>query len=398
MHPILTRVRDLLRSLSRVTVTPVAEPVDEAAAPAPAAPAAETVLTIRSGTVVRVALLVLLVVTGFSLLEQVIDVLLLVLFALIIASALMPVVDWLQAWHLPRAVGALLIYILGVGLLVLMVVLVVPLVAEQVLDLARNVQGIVEKLLREGPQTLPLVGPTLSKFFEHADAGALASDLRQPLQELGTSLLGVTTNLFTGIGKLTAGLFDLVAVVIISFYLLVRRTLFAGFLKLITPAAYEQATLRQHRRIVERMGAWLRAQLFVMLLAFLLSWIGFSIIGLRYALFLSILAGIFAIIPVVGWITAGVLAALLALTQSAWVLLGVLVVVFVVHFAEAYVFIPLVTERAVGLSPVAVIISLLAGAKLAGLMGVLLAVPVATALALLLEEHDAHESRTARAA
>lgn len=397
MHPLIERLRKSLRTLTLNTLRPEHVRRPDPIPPLPhSAAATEMVLTIRSGTVVRVALLVLIVVTGFRLLGSLVDVLLLILFALIIAAALMPAIDWFQMHRWPRSVSTLVLYFLGVGLLVLLLILIIPLLAEQVLDLARNIQGIVDKLLREGPQTLPFIGPSLSRFFSSANPETLAQDLRQPLQELGTSLLSFTSNIFTGIGKVTAGLFDLVAVVIISFYMLVRRTLFGGFIKMVTPVAYQPSVLAQHQRIVERMGAWLRAQLLVMILAFLLSWAGFTIIGLKYGLFLSILAGIFAVIPVVGWISAGVLAAVIALTQSFWILVGVVIVVMVVHFAESYVFIPLVTERAVGLSPVAVIIALLVGAKLAGLLGVLLAVPIAAALALLLEEYDAQESRQPR--
>ena len=396
VHPFLLRLRAVLHRAARRAETLDEIPPEDAPAPLTHAPQ-EVMLDIKSATVVRIAILVLLGVMAF----RVVGVLLLVLTSLIIASALMPIVDRLATHRWPRSLSALLLYVVGLGVLTTLVASVIPLVAEQVLDLARNTQKIVTSLIREGPQSLPFIGPYVAKLFGGSDPALLARDLQQPLQDLGKSLLGFTTDAVGAVGKLTAGLFDFIAVIIISFYLLVRRSLLEGVVHAVTPLQFRRNVLERHRVIVSRMGSWMRAQLLVMLFAFILSWIGFSIVGLEYSLFLSLLAGIFSIVPVVGWITAGILAALLGLTQSVWVFIGVIVVIFIVHFFEAYIFIPLVTERAVGLSPVAVLIALLLGAKLAGFLGVLLAVPIATAVMLLLEapkrvvSHPAHADASA---
>lgn len=382
-HRLRTRLANILRRPEPASFEPTTfdVPVTDRTEP-------ETVFAIRSGTVVRVALIVLVVVVGFQLAAQVADALLLIVVALIIAAAAIPPVDALVRRGWPRTAATSLLFVIGIGVVTAIVVMLVPVLADELIDLAQNTRSLVEALVREGPQTLPVIGPSLARFTQNIDPEVLASELQQPLQELGKSLLSLTAGAAGAAGKLAIALFDLVGVVVISFYMVLRRSMLEGLTARLTPRGYRARALRLHGRILTRMGAWLRAQLLVMFFAFILSWIGFEIIGLKYALALSILAGVFSIVPVVGWFSAGILAALIALTQSVWVFLGALIVILVVHFFEAYIFIPLVTERAVGLSPVSVLIVLLLGAKLAGLLGVLLAVPITTAFAVLFEDRD----------
>lgn len=386
---LVDRFRDKIKSALGKINQPkevVEKRIDEIPVPPVQPKKEELVLTVTNGTILRIALLVIIVVIGSRLISNIVDVLLLVLISIIIAAAVQPTIDKFEAKGWPRVVTALIVFIIGLGILSLMLIKLIPIVAEQILDLSKNVTNIVDKLINEGPQTLPLIGPSLQQMFGNVDPATLSKELQEPLQELGKSMLSFTTNAVGAAGRFAIGLFDFVAILVISFYMVIRGSNIDRFIKLITPQQFRPRTLKITNTILVRMGAWLRAQLLVMLFAFILSWIGFAAIGLRYSLFLALLAGIFSIIPVVGWITAGILATLLAITQSAWIVFGAIIIVIIVHFAEAYIFIPLVTERAVGLSPVAVIISLLFGAKLAGLLGILLAVPVATALTVLFEE------------
>jgi predicted PurR-regulated permease PerM len=135
-------------------------------------------------------------------------------------------------------------------------------------------------------------------------------------------------------------------------------------------------------RMQEKIGRWLRGQLLLSLIIFLMTYAGLTILGVRYALVLALFAGVTELIPYIGPFIGLVPALFIALTQSPIVALGVLVLYIIIQQLENYVIVPKVMQRAVGLNPIVIIVAMLVGAKMAGILGIILAVPVATALSV----------------
>jgi len=177
------------------------------------------------------------------------------------------------------------------------------------------------------------------------------------------------------------GLFSVIIVIVISFYLAVQKNGIQHLLKGVTPKEHEPYVLDLWARAQKKMGHWLQGQLFLAIVVGVLVYIGLSLLNIRFALLLAIIAGIFELVPYIGPVLAGVPAVILALFQAPILALWVLILYFVVQQLENYLLVPLVMKKVVGLNPVVVIIALLVGGKLLGILGILLAVPAAAVLA-----------------
>jgi predicted PurR-regulated permease PerM len=176
---------------------------------------------------------------------------------------------------------------------------------------------------------------------------------------------------------------------VITFYFSVQENAVKQFIVWLTPKGKEEKTVLIIEKIQSRLGLWLRGQMLLSLIIFIITYVGLKILGIKYALVLALLAGFFEVVPYLGPILSAVPAVFLTLISpwGGWFkALMVLVLYVVVQQAENNVIVPKVMARTVGLNPLIVIISILIGAKIAGVAGALVAVPVATALAVVLKE------------
>ena len=133
-------------------------------------------------------------------------------------------------------------------------------------------------------------------------------------------------------------------------------------------------------RIQFKMGRWLQGQIFLMFIIFVLDYLGLLLIGAPYALVLALIAGILEIVPYIGPIISAILATAISFLHGPVTGLLVLALFVLVQQLEGYVFTPLVMKKAVGLNPVVVILALMIGAKLAGVLGIIVAIPIATVI------------------
>ena len=141
-----------------------------------------------------------------------------------------------------------------------------------------------------------------------------------------------------------------------------------------------------------KLGRWLQVQLLASAIVGVLVFIGLSIFGIRHRVLLALLAALLEVIPFVGPLLAAVPAVLLGFLKSPIVALWTLVVYAVVQQIENHVIVPNIMRRVVGLNPVVVIIALLIGGELAGVPGIILAVPVAVVAVELLKDLDHHHN------
>jgi predicted PurR-regulated permease PerM len=139
-------------------------------------------------------------------------------------------------------------------------------------------------------------------------------------------------------------------------------------------------------RIGLRLGGWLRGQLLLSAIIGALTLVGLSIIGVRYAVLLAVLAAIGEAIPLIGPIISAVPAVIVALFDSPGQALKTVGLYLVVQQLENNLIVPKVMQRAVSIHPLAVMVALLAGGELLGVTGAILSVPVAAALAVILDE------------
>ena len=176
------------------------------------------------------------------------------------------------------------------------------------------------------------------------------------------------------------------AILVITFYLTISKNGFRQFLEFIVPSKYHTNLLRMFSMSQKKVGLWFRGQLLLCSIIGILSFIGLLILGVQYALVLGLIAGISEIIPFVGPILGAIPAVVLAFIQSPIKALLVIILYIVIQQFENHIIVPNLMNRVIGLNPIVVIVTILIGGKLAGIIGAIVAVPVATVIVMLAKD------------
>jgi len=327
----------------------------------------DTTVVITAGTIFKTLLIILF----FALLYIVRDVILVVITAVIIASSLEPATKWLVRRRIPRVASAIIIYA-GLFLLIagLFYIFLPPILVE-VSGLLSHIPQYIKVTEVWGPLNnaaplfhLPTTIPVdslvaqVSSFLKEASGG---------LFETASSFLGGITNL--------------ILIAVISVYLSVKEDGVAQFLQIVTPAKDERYVIDLWKRTQRKIGLWMQGQIILQIIVSLMIYIGLLILGVPHALLLAVFAFVLELIPVFGMSLAAIPAFLLAVLNGG-LSLGVLVVALylIVQQIEAHLIYPLVVKKIVGVPPLLVIISLIIGAKLGGLIGIILSVPLSVCL------------------
>ena len=144
--------------------------------------------------------------------------------------------------------------------------------------------------------------------------------------------------------------------------------------------------MRIIKKVEFKLGKWFVGQLALGFIVGLLSYIGLTILGIPHPLILAIIAGTMELVPYIGPTLASIPAIIFAFTVSPLLAALTLVLYFLIQQFENYLIVPKVMEKSVGLHPVIIIIAMLIGGQLAGILGVILAIPVTTIASIILEE------------
>ncbi len=329
-------------------------------------------LEIGSGTVIKVILLILLFVFLYILK----DVVVIFLFALVIASGISPFANWLDDRKFPRVIGVLGLYIIILGLAVFILSLVVPYISS---DINRLI-GVLPKVVERVSSSLDAAQQSSPQYLDFlGEIQNILSGLSSSLQQASQSVIGLIVSVFGGI-------FSFVTILIISFYLSVTRKGVETFLGSVVPEKYERYVTSLWKRTEIKVGKWLQGQLLLGLIVGLMCYIGLSIMQVKFALILSLLIMVLELVPMVGPVVAAIPAVILAFLQSPALGLWVLVLYVVVQQLENHILVPIILGRTLNLNPVVILIALLVGSKLAGIPGMILAVPISTILVEMLDD------------
>ncbi|MBI4022838.1 AI-2E family transporter [Candidatus Berkelbacteria bacterium] len=302
------------------------------------------------------------------LLWKILDIIALLFVTVILVAALSPIAGWMARNQIPRTLAVLLIYVVLFFLFAFLVTLLLPPLIEQIKALA---------------STFPALVGSISPLYEFV----LETNAQELLQSLSSGLSSFTQGVFSAAAQLFGGAISTLTVFVLSFYMLVEEKKTRDSLILLLPSDKVKPVVRLLDRIGDTLGRWLRGQMSLSVIMGILTFIGLAILNVQYALTLAVLAGIAEIVPVVGPVVAGGAAVLVAYASGSWQLaVAVLIFFIVLQQLEGHLLVPKVMESAVGLSPILVIIALAIGAKLAGVVGAVLAVPLAATLAVLLRE------------
>lgn len=331
-------------------------------------------ITVTAGTIAMVFLFAALA----GLLWFLRDVVLVVLSAVVIASAMEPGIVALGRYRVNRTLSVIIIYTLVASVFFGTLYFFVPPLLEDAINFVNRLPA------------------TLASLNVSAATHGLVSDLgaAEFLQDLSRTFSATTGSAVAALSAVFGGITSFVLIVVFAFYFSVQETGVDDFLRVVTPTAHEDYVLNLWKRSQRKIGKWMQGQLILGLIVGVLLYLGLTILGVPNALLLAVLAAIFELIPVFGQILAAIPAVAIGFVDGG--ITGALLVTglyMVVQQFEAHLIYPVVVKKVVGVPPLMVILALIVGAKLAGFLGVLLSVPIAGAVQELVTDIDRRKSK-----
>lgn len=325
-------------------------------------------------------LVAVILLLGFMALNRLGALLRLLAIAYLFAYLFHPLVGWLEHRRVPRAFGIALVYVLVLGLLALLGALLAALAGQLVL-LTRTLPERLAQA-RMGLDQLERASPILKTVIEQASTAAqtwldnLGANLEGLVRGGGASVLG-------GAFGAVSGTLEFLVALIVGGYVLAGFEGINRFLLELLPRTWQSLAQSLSEDVSRAVGGYLRGQLLIALLIGVMISLAMTLIGQPLALALGFIAGIFNIVPYLGVVIGIVPALLLAIPGGLGQVLLVAIVFLAVNQLEGHVFSPLILARATNLHPVSVIAAVLAGLSLGGLVGGVIAVPLAALTKLL---------------
>ncbi|MBN1262907.1 MAG: AI-2E family transporter [Candidatus Pacebacteria bacterium] len=301
---------------------------------------------------------------GIWFLYQIREIIFTLFVAFILMAALNPTVEKMEKVKIPRPLAILLIYIVFFTFFSLVIAGLVPPLVEQTAILIDQIPGYIEQV------NLPWL-----------DKEVVLSQFAQ-LASLPETLLKLTINIFQN-------LFKIIFQAVITFYLLMERKNLGKYLELLFSNNSLDRASQFVRRLEKRLGSWVRAEIFLMTIIGVMSYIGLRLVGVDFCLPLAVLAGILELIPSIGPTMSAVPAVIFGLTISSFHGVAVAALYILIQEIENSIIVPKVMGKNLGINPLLVIIALSVGIKLGGIGGAVLAVPT-----FLVLQEAAHEIRT----
>jgi predicted PurR-regulated permease PerM len=298
-----------------------------------------------------------------------------------IAYLLDPLVDRLEKRGVPR-VAAVALILLGFGILVTgVLVLLVPLVASDVKRFATEIPGL---LVRASTWLKLQFGIELPGSWREALAEGSVY-LKKATLGAGKTLATQLGYAASGLLSFLGGLLELLLIPVFAFYFLLDWDRIVGHLRDLVPPRYRTGVVEVASEMDRVVSHWVRGQLIVVSILAVLYPIALWLVGIHLAVPVGVLAGILTFIPYVGTAVAFTIAALLALVgwHGPGPLIGVVVVFVVLHLLESLVLTPRLVGKRVGLGEAGALFAAIAGGELLGFVGVMLAIPIAAAVAVL---------------
>lgn len=323
--------------------------------------------SISTGTLIRVVLVAL----GVLLLWVLRDLILVVLTSIVIASFMESAVPYFKRIGVGRVFGIVVVYVVSFLILAALFYLFAPLLITEIYNFTTFFSSYIPS-------------SSFLNFFQ-SEAFSGAKDLVGTLNNFSLSGLLSISKAF--IGNLSGGLFqtlavafgsifNLVLIVLVSFYLSIQEGGIESFLRLVFPIKYEDYVVDLWERSSRKIALWMKGQILLAFVVAVIIYLLLSLLGIQYALLFSIIAGLMELVPY------GILVALIPAFSFSYVSGGVASALMVtgsyiiVHQFEVFLFAPLIIKKIVGLSPIVIILSVVVGFELGGIWGAILAIPL----------------------
>jgi len=291
-----------------------------------------------------------------------------------------PLADRLQKLKLPRTLAVVAVFLLTFLVLALLLLLVGPLIKGQVGALFKALPDIARQVEQVWlPTVMEWVGAEAGDDIGIGAFLARYSDMFASWS--GKILMSVSKS---G-GALAAAVLSLFLIPILTFYMLRDWDSFVAHLGALVPESQRETVFQLARETDDALGAFLRGQILVMAALATIYTLGLSLVGVKYAVAIGVVAGLVSFVPYLGLVFGIALAGLTVALEPnpLWQLVGVAVTFTVAQVIEGSVLTPKLVGDRIGLHPVIVIFAVAAGGQLFGFFGILLALPAAAVLSVL---------------
>jgi predicted PurR-regulated permease PerM len=296
--------------------------------------------------------------------------------ASILLSALIdPFASWFAARKIPRGLAVIIVYTLLLAITSVFIVALVPIISEQGTDLFANVSFYYQE-----------AAESLGQFRQFSSNVGFAESIVTSLESLQSEITGSFGSLFSTVKGVIGGIAASFIILVLAFYMVVEEERMSHYFKKLAPVEYRPYISQLLKKMQNKMGQWLRAQLILGLVVGIAVYIGLKILGVEYALLLALIAGVLEIVPYLGPILAVVPALMIGLAQSPIIGLSVLGLYLLIQQVENNILVPKIMQTVTGLNPVISILALLVGLKAGGIAGAILAIPLAMMAVVILED------------
>lgn len=279
--------------------------------------------------------------------------------AVVISLAIDPLVTFFERKGVKRFLATTIVFFSGILLLIIAGYFFIPILTIEASNFLKQIHEITYTIFGIGlPENL-------------VDALTFGRDkLFSALADANISVAGTLASI------LTTGIF-FVATILISFYLSTERNGTDRLLRIVLPDRYERPVLSVFDKFKLKIRRWFIAQFLLSFVMGIIVAVGLWILGVRYALLLGIVTMVFELVPMIGPILVGLVASLVALSDSLGLAISTAIFFIVIHQVENHILTPAIIGKTMKVHPVVVVVALLAGGEIAGFIGIILAVPIA---------------------
>jgi len=328
-------------------------------------------VTISTGTLLKTVLIIATI--GF--LWYIHEIVLMFFVSLLLAALIEPFAEWFAKRNIPRVLSVLIVYIVLLTFVILLFVGLSPIISEQFSQLGSNF-SVISK------ETADVISRVQTFSAQHG----LSEDLSKSFQSIEDQFSQSTGSLFTTVKGFFGGLATMLIILVLTFYMVAEGDKMQKYFKRLAPAEYQPFISEISKKMQTKIGEWLRGELFLGFVIGTASYIGLSLLHVKYALLLAIIAGFCEMIPYIGPIFSAVPAGIIAFAQSPTLALFVLGLYILIQQTENHLLVPKVMQKVTGLNPIMSIVALLIGVKLGGVAGAFFAIPLAMMISVVIEE------------
>lgn len=317
----------------------------------------DRVLDISWETILKVVL----VFVCFYILYLIRDILVWIIFALIISVLFNPAIDFLKGARVPRVVATILVYVTIFGTLGIFIYLIASVFIAE-----------IEQFSQLLPQYFTKISPILGGL------GIEAFETFEGFVQLFQDWLsGAAVNILGALSAIFGGIFATITIFTLALFLSLEEKGSNRIVALLSPKKYEAFTLFLWERSQRKVAGWFGTRVLCCFFVGLMTFTACYVLNIRYAISFGLLAGILNIVPIVGPIITGLILTVFAALDSYLKAVFILITFIIIQQIENNILTPVLTKKFIGLPPALVLIALLVGGKLWGILGAILAVPLA---------------------